>query len=45
MLILKYALEMGEEEYSTNDSSLEESSVAKKIIRLFHKLSPMREGV
>ncbi len=44
VLILKYALEMGEEEYSTNDSSLEESSIAKKIIRLFHKLSPMREG-
>lgn len=42
VLILKHALEL--EEDPTNDSSLEESSIAKKIIRLFHKLSPTGEG-
>jgi len=44
VLILKHALELEEEGDSINDSSLEESSIAKKIIRLFHKLSPVREG-
>jgi DNA-binding NarL/FixJ family response regulator len=45
VLILKHALELEEEEHLTDDSLPEESSIAKKIIRLFHKLSPMREGV
>ena len=44
VLILKHALEVEEDEYPTNDSSLEESSIAEKILRLLHKLSTMREG-
>jgi len=46
VLILKHALELEleGEENSTNDGSQEESTVAKKIIRLLHKLSPVREG-
>ena len=44
VLILKHALELEEEENSTNDCPREESTIAKKIIRLFHKLSPVREG-
>jgi len=44
VLIIKHAFELEEEEYSTNEGSLEESSIANKIIRLFHKLSPVREG-
>jgi DNA-binding NarL/FixJ family response regulator len=47
VLILKHALELelDGEENSNNNGSREESTVAKKIIRLFHKLSPVREGV
>ena len=44
VLILKHALELEEEEHLTDDSLPEESSIAKKIIRLFHKLSPTGEG-
>jgi DNA-binding NarL/FixJ family response regulator len=43
VLIIKHALEL-EEEHLNNDSSLEESSVAQKIRRLFNKLSLTNES-
>jgi len=43
VLILRHAVELDEEEYSTNDSSVEKSSLARKIIRLLHKPSLMGE--
>lgn len=41
VLILKHALKL--EEYSTSDTSAEESSVAKETISLFHK-TPVRDA-
>ena len=43
VFILKRSLELESGENSINDSLLGESSVDKKILQLFHKLSPMRK--
>ena len=44
VLVIKHALGLEEEEHLTNDGSLDESCFAKKIRRLFNKLSPMNES-
>jgi hypothetical protein len=43
-LILRHALGLEEVEYSTNDSSLDESSIVEKTTRLLHMLPRMREA-
>lgn len=43
-LILRHALGLEEVEYSTNDSSLDESSIVEKTTRLLHMLLRMREA-
>ena len=45
VLIIKHALGLEQVEHLVNDSSLGESCIAKKIRRLFNKLSPINEGV
>jgi len=44
VLMLKHVLNMGREEHLTNDSSLEESSIAEKTTRLLHMLPRLREA-
>ena len=44
VLVIKHALGLEEEEYLTNDGSLDESCFAEKIRRLFSKLSPVNES-
>lgn len=44
VLIIKHALGLEQEEHLANDSSLGESCIAKKIRRLFNKLSPINES-
>jgi DNA-binding NarL/FixJ family response regulator len=44
VLVIKHALGLGGEGYLTNGGSLDESSFAEKIRRLFNKLSPMNGG-
>ena len=45
VLIIKHALEMETEGHLTTDDSLDESSIAQKIRRLFNKLSPTDQSV
>ena len=44
VLILKRSLELESGENSINDSPLGELGIDKKVLRLFHKLSPMRKN-